>query len=138
MIKTIVAGMGTAVLLLVGLATLHTVSNRVTAGTPPAGLAAAPAGAVEPGLLGISGGEGTPTAIADPPSRAASPVAAGGCAAGQQSVCPAPVPPTGTPLSACGSIPTTGTYYLTANLSAAGTCFSFLANDIFLNLNGHT
>ncbi len=45
---------------------------------------------------------------------------------------------TGTPLSACADLTTTGTYYLTENVSSSGTCFFIDADNITLNLNGHT
>lgn len=44
--------------------------------------------------------------------------------------------PTGTPLSACGTIGSSGTYYLTGNLSSTGTCFLVAASGITLNGNG--
>lgn len=44
---------------------------------------------------------------------------------------------TGTPISACGTLSSAGTYYLTGNLSSAGTCIYLGANAINLNLNGH-
>ncbi|MGC1781680.1 MAG: Ig domain-containing protein [Acidobacteriaceae bacterium] len=47
-------------------------------------------------------------------------------------------PPTGTALTACGDITASGTYYLSQDVSSAGTCFGVDANNITLNLNGHT
>lgn len=47
-------------------------------------------------------------------------------------------PATGTALSACGSITKSGTYYLSQDVSSAGTCFAIGADNITLNLNGHT
>lgn len=46
--------------------------------------------------------------------------------------------PTGTALTACQDITTTGSYYLANDVSSAGTCFGIDANNIVLNLNGHT
>lgn len=46
--------------------------------------------------------------------------------------------PTGTALTACGDITATGTYYLANDVSSSGTCFGIDANNITLNLNGHT
>jgi hypothetical protein len=46
--------------------------------------------------------------------------------------------PTGTPLTACGDIITSGMYYLANNVSSAGTCFFIDADNITLNLNGMT
>jgi hypothetical protein len=45
---------------------------------------------------------------------------------------------TGTALSACGDLTTSGTYYLSQDVSSTGTCFFIDANNITLNLNGHT
>jgi hypothetical protein len=46
---------------------------------------------------------------------------------------------TGTVVNACGTLGNSGTtYLLTANVSAAGSCFSIQASDVTLNLNGHT
>jgi hypothetical protein len=47
-------------------------------------------------------------------------------------------PPTGAALSSCGDIKASGTYYLANDVSSAGTCFAIDANNITLNLNGHT
>lgn len=47
-------------------------------------------------------------------------------------------PPTGTALASCGDIAASGTYYLANDVSSAGTCFGIDANNITLNLNGHT
>jgi hypothetical protein len=44
----------------------------------------------------------------------------------------------GTPLSDCADITTSGSYYLTQNVSSSGTCFFIDADNITLNLNGHT
>ena len=45
----------------------------------------------------------------------------------------------GTPLTACGDLTTTGTFYLANDVtSSGGTCFWIDANNITLNLNGHT
>ena len=47
--------------------------------------------------------------------------------------------PTGTPLTACGDLTTTGTFYLANDVtSSGGTCFWIDADNITLNLNGHT
>ena len=46
--------------------------------------------------------------------------------------------PTGTALSSCGDLTNSGTYYLSSNLSSSGTCFFIDADNITLNLNGHT
>ncbi|HTW46083.1 MAG TPA: hypothetical protein VMD58_11100 [Acidobacteriaceae bacterium] len=45
---------------------------------------------------------------------------------------------TGTPLSACADLTQSGTYYLSQDVSSTGTCFFIDANNITLNLNGHT
>jgi hypothetical protein len=47
-------------------------------------------------------------------------------------------PSLGTPLSACADITTSGTYYLATDLTSAATCFFIDADNITLNLNGHT
>jgi len=47
-------------------------------------------------------------------------------------------PAMGKSLSACADLTAQGSYYLTANVSATGTCFFIDANNISLNLNGHT
>jgi hypothetical protein len=45
----------------------------------------------------------------------------------------------GTAVGACGTISSGGNYYLTANLSASGTCITITAADaVDLNLNGHS
>jgi hypothetical protein len=44
----------------------------------------------------------------------------------------------GTPLSACADLTKSGSYYLTQNVSSSGTCFFVDADNITLNLNGHT
>jgi hypothetical protein len=44
----------------------------------------------------------------------------------------------GTPLSACADLTATGTYYLTQDLVSPATCFFIDADNITLNLNGHT
>lgn len=44
----------------------------------------------------------------------------------------------GTPLSACGELTTSGAYYLTQNVTSAGTCFFIDGDNISLNLNGFT
>ncbi len=41
-------------------------------------------------------------------------------------------------LSSCGDITVSGTYVLTANVSSQGTCFFIDADNVVLNLNGHT
>jgi hypothetical protein len=46
--------------------------------------------------------------------------------------------PTGTPLSACGDLTASGTYYLSQDVTSPGTCFFIDASNITLNLNGHT
>ena len=46
--------------------------------------------------------------------------------------------PTGTPLSACDDLTAGGSYYLTDDVSSSGTCFFIDADNITLNLNGHT
>jgi hypothetical protein len=46
--------------------------------------------------------------------------------------------PTGTALTACGDLTKTGTYYLSQDISSSGTCFFIDADNITLNLNGHT
>ena len=46
--------------------------------------------------------------------------------------------PTGTPLSACADLTTSGSYYLSQDVSSPGTCFFIDADNIALNLNGHT
>lgn len=63
---------------------------------------------------------------------------------------PTPAPPTPTPpmgpigpatgkaLTECRDIRKGGTYYLANDVSSAGTCFGIDANNIKLNLNGHT
>ncbi len=47
-------------------------------------------------------------------------------------------PATGTALNACRDITSSGTYYLANDVSSPGTCFGIDANNITLNLNGHT
>jgi hypothetical protein len=47
-------------------------------------------------------------------------------------------PATGTALTACKDLTSSGTYYLANDVSSAGTCFAIDANNITLNLNGHT
>ena len=49
-----------------------------------------------------------------------------------------PAPVSGVALSACQDITASGTYYLANDVSSAGTCFGIDANNITLNLNGHT
>jgi hypothetical protein len=44
----------------------------------------------------------------------------------------------GTPLSACGELAQSGSYYLTQNVTSAGTCFFVDADNISLNLSGYT
>jgi Bacterial Ig-like domain (group 3) len=44
----------------------------------------------------------------------------------------------GTALSSCADLTTSGTYYLTQNVSSSGTCFFIDADNITLNLNAHT
>ena len=52
---------------------------------------------------------------------------------------PTPPPPTsGTAIAACADLTKSGSYYLTQDVSSAGTCFFIDANNITLNLNGHT
>lgn len=55
---------------------------------------------------------------------------------------PTPTPPTstatGTALTACGSITQSGDYYLSSDVSSPGTCFPIGADNVTLNLNGHT
>ena len=46
--------------------------------------------------------------------------------------------PTGTALTSCGDLTNSGTYYLSQDVSSSGTCFFIDANNITLNLNGHT
>jgi len=41
-------------------------------------------------------------------------------------------------LSACADLTTSGTYYLSQDVSSSGTCFFIDADNIILNLNGHT
>ena len=45
---------------------------------------------------------------------------------------------TGTPLSACTDITTSGAYYLSTDLTSSNTCFRIDADNVDLNLNGHT
>jgi hypothetical protein len=45
---------------------------------------------------------------------------------------------TGTALSECGDITTSGSYVLAVNVSSQSTCFFIDANNVTLNLNGHT
>jgi hypothetical protein len=47
-------------------------------------------------------------------------------------------PPTGTALTSCRDLTSSGTYYLANDVSSTGTCFGIDANNITLNLNGHT
>ena len=47
-------------------------------------------------------------------------------------------PPTGNPLSQCADLTKSGTYYLSQDVTSAGTCFFIDADNITLNLNGHT
>ncbi len=53
---------------------------------------------------------------------------------------PAPQPrrPRGKALKSCGDITRGGNYYLANDVSSAGTCFGIDADNINLNLNGHT
>jgi hypothetical protein len=46
--------------------------------------------------------------------------------------------PTGTALTGCKDLTASGSYYLAKNVSSSGTCFLIDANNISLNLNGHT
>lgn len=47
--------------------------------------------------------------------------------------------PSGTPVTACGTLANAGTTYILQNdVSASGTCFSIQADDITLDLNGKT
>ncbi|MES2222504.1 MAG: hypothetical protein V4587_16255, partial [Acidobacteriota bacterium] len=46
--------------------------------------------------------------------------------------------PTGTSLTVCQDLTSSGSYYLSNDVSSAGTCFAIDANNITLNLNGHT
>jgi hypothetical protein len=46
--------------------------------------------------------------------------------------------PIGTPLSACADLTASGSYYLTDDVTSSGTCFFIDADNITLNLNGHT
>jgi len=41
-----------------------------------------------------------------------------------------------TPISACGTISQSGSYYLTQNLSTTGTCITVTANDVTIDLGG--
>jgi hypothetical protein len=45
---------------------------------------------------------------------------------------------TGTALSGCEDLTKSGTYYLSQDVSSSGTCFFIDADNITLNLNGHT
>ncbi len=47
-------------------------------------------------------------------------------------------PATGTALTACKDLTSSGTYYLANDVSSAGVCFGIDADNITLNLNGHT
>ncbi len=47
-------------------------------------------------------------------------------------------PPSGKALSACVDLTQSGSYYLAADVSSAGTCFGIDADGISLNLNNHT
>lgn len=47
-------------------------------------------------------------------------------------------PATGTQLTACQDLTKSGTYYLANDVSSAGACFGIDADNITLNLNGHT
>ncbi|HEX5234143.1 MAG TPA: hypothetical protein VFW25_02305 [Silvibacterium sp.] len=44
----------------------------------------------------------------------------------------------GTPLNDCADLTKSGTYYLAQDVSSSGTCFFIDADNITLNLNGHT
>lgn len=46
--------------------------------------------------------------------------------------------PGGTALSACADLTTSGSYYLSQDVSSSETCFFIDADNITLNLNGHT
>lgn len=46
--------------------------------------------------------------------------------------------PSGTALTGCKDLTASGSYYLANNVSSSGTCFLIDANNISLNLNGHT
>jgi hypothetical protein len=46
--------------------------------------------------------------------------------------------PTGTALSSCNTITSSGTYYLSANVTGSGNCMQIEADNVVLNLNGHT
>ena len=46
--------------------------------------------------------------------------------------------PKGRPLKGCGVIAGSGQYYLTSDVTSAGTCFSIQADDVTLDLNGYT
>ena len=49
------------------------------------------------------------------------------------------VPGAGTPITSCQSLSSSGTTYVLQNdVSASGTCFSISADNVTLNLNGHT
>lgn len=50
----------------------------------------------------------------------------------------APNPATQTAVSACGILTTGKTYYLTADLTAAGPCLTIGTSNVIINLNGHT
>ncbi len=47
-------------------------------------------------------------------------------------------PPSGTALKDCADLTSSGTYYLAQDVTAPATCFFIDANNITLNLNGHT
>lgn len=66
-----------------------------------------------------------PTQPTPPPTQPAPPVGPVG-------------PPTGRALTQCGDITKSGPYYLANDVSSPGTCFGIDANNITLNLNGHT
>src|SRR6202035_5601358 len=44
----------------------------------------------------------------------------------------------GTAVASCADLTASGSYYLTQDVSSAGTCFFIDADNITLNLNGHT
>lgn len=84
----------------------------------------------------------TPPTNPDPPSNPAPPVTPPTNPTPPSNPAPPVTPPsgpaTGTALSACGALTRSGTYYLSQDVSSAGTCFAIGADNITLNLNGHT
>ncbi len=101
----------------------------LNSGTLPAGLALQSNGTIS----------GTPSQAGTISFGVQAQDSAGTTASAVLSIFVASAPVSGTPVTACGTLNAAGTTYVLQNdVSATGTCFSVQANNITLDLNGHT